>query len=496
MSALTSPPPVTERSAADLAEAIRRRELTSREVVDAHIERLERTAATINAVVADRFAQAREEASHIDQAIAQSFLRGVTEDLPPLLGVPFTLKESVALEGMPQSAGVLSRKDARARHTATAVKRLRDAGAIPIAVTNTSELTLWIESENRVYGRTNNPYDPTRTAGGSSGGEGAAIAVGGSPFGVAADVGGSIRIPALFCGVFGHKPSSGLVPNTGLWPATQGEAARMLATGPLSRRAEDLMPVLQIIAGPDGQDPAARSIELKDPASVSLDGLVVTTLEDTARRPLSRELLSARDRAVGALVSAGARARRISLPGLRDSVLPFLTMLTEGSGADGAGPARPGLTAALLAEAGEPPVGTRELFLGGGRHTLPTRITLGLERVSRFQRPAARERLLARAEAIADELREAIGDGVLLHPAFPSIAPLHRRTYGRPWLMMPSAVFNLAGVPVTEVPLGFSASGLPVGVQVAAGHGADHLSIAIAIELEAVFGGWQAPTGA
>ena len=100
--------------------------------------------------------------------------------------------------------------------------------------------------------------------------------------------------------------------------------------------------------------------------------------------------------------------------------------------------------------------------------------------------------MIARGRALAEELVDAIGDGVLLHPAHPTLAPRHRRTYGRPWLMMPAAIFNMAGVPVTEVPLGLSADGLPVGVQVAAAQGADHLSIAIALELEAVFGGWVA----
>ena len=128
------------------------------------------------------------------------------DELPPLLGVPFTVKESIALEGMPNTAGVVARREYRASRTATAVKRLVDAGAIPLGVTNTSELTLWIESENRLYGRTNNPYDWSRTAGGSSGGEGAAVGSGGSAFGIGGDIGGSIRIPALFCGVFGHKP--------------------------------------------------------------------------------------------------------------------------------------------------------------------------------------------------------------------------------------------------------------------------------------------------
>lgn len=476
---------LTERSAVSLATSIRRRELTATEVVNAHIEVLERAGSRLNAVVVDSFAQARAQAAAIDREIGSAALRRARFDnMPPLLGVPFTVKESIALEGMPHSAGVLARRERRATQSASAVKRLLEAGAIPLGVTNTSELTLWIESENPVYGRTNNPYDPARTAGGSSGGEGAAVGSGGSPFGIAADIGGSIRVPALFCGVFGHKPSAGLVPNTGLWPSTRGEAEHLLAVGPLTRRAEDLLPLLQIMAGPDGWDPLVVPIELGDPAAVSLDGLPVAVIEDSSLRPMSRALRDAREHALGALVSAGARARRVSLPSWRRALLPFLAALQD-TGTDSK------RITSLLQEAGETDTSLRALLFGAGHHTLPTRLTALAELLP--IRGPARQRLLARAHELAVELIDAIGDGVLLHPAHPTVAPPHRRTYGRPWLTTPASVFNLAGVPVTEVPLGLSTGGLPVGVQVAATHGADHLSIAIALELEAVFGGWVPP---
>ncbi len=477
---------MTEQSAVALAAAIRRRELTATEVLEAHLEVLERSRARLNAVVADRFALAREQARAIDQRIAGTSLRGgALDDLPPLTGVPFTVKESIAVEGMPQSAGVLARRERRATQSAPVVKRLVEAGAIPVGVTNTSELTLWLESENPVYGRTNNPYDLTRTAGGSSGGEGAAVGSGGSVFGVAADIGGSIRVPALFCGVFGHKPSAGLVPNTGMWPTSAGEAERLLAIGPIARRAEDLLPLLRTMAGPDGWDPQVVAMELGDPASVSLDGLQVTVVEDSSYRPMARELRDARERAVGALASAGARIRRISLPSWRSALLPFLAALQN----TGTEATRVG---ALLREAGESSTSLLALLFGRGQHTLPTRLTVLAEALP--SRGPSQAELLDRSRALADELTEAIGDGVLLHPAQLFLAPAHRRTYGRPWLTTPASIFNLAGVPVTEVPLGLSSRGLPVGVQVAAAHGCDHLNIAIALELEAVFGGWTPPT--
>src|SRR5258708_38310424 len=158
-------------------------------------------------------------------------------------------------------------------------------------------MCLWIETENRVYGRTSNPYDPRRTAGGSSGGEGAAVGAGGSAFGLGSDLAGSIRIPAFYCGVFGHKPSTGLVPLTGHFPVARGCTARMLNLGPLARRAEDLMPLLRIMAGPDGIDPLAQPARLGDPSSVPLDGLRVLVSDAAFLQPISRELLAAREQA-------------------------------------------------------------------------------------------------------------------------------------------------------------------------------------------------------
>src|SRR5437763_1819730 len=152
----------------------------------------------------------------------------------------------------------------------------RAAWSSPIGVTNTSEATTCIESSNHLYGRTNNPYNPKRTAGGSSGGEGAAIGAGFAPIGLGTDIGGSIRLPAFFNGVFGHKPSPGLVPCSGHFPAPAGDgAAQMLAAGPLARRAEDLMPFLRAVAGRDEGDPVSRDGQLQDPAGVSLAGLDV-----------------------------------------------------------------------------------------------------------------------------------------------------------------------------------------------------------------------------
>src|SRR4051794_1598844 len=231
--------PLTQRSALELTRSIREGELTSREVVETHIERLRAVQPRIHALAADRFDAALEEADAADARIAET---SDPSELPPLLGVPCTIKESIKLAGMPNCAGLLSRREHRAEETAPTAARLLEAGAIPMGVTNTSELTMWIESQNFVYGRTNNAYDASRVAGGSSGGEGAAVGSGGSPIGLGSDIGGSIRIPAFFNGVFGHKATEWGVPNSGQYPAADGGVTRLLSLRPPAPPGRDPRP--------------------------------------------------------------------------------------------------------------------------------------------------------------------------------------------------------------------------------------------------------------
>src|SRR4051812_46165705 len=220
MAITASAPALTLRSATGLARAIRTREVTAREVVQAHVDRLDARQPRTNALACDRFAAALAEADAADERIGRN-----QDDVPPFLGVPCTIKESISLAGMPNCAGLVALKDRRAERNAPAVQRLVDAGFIPLGVTNTSEMTMWIESDNRVYGRTRNAYDPHRTAGGSSGGEGAAVGSGGSPVGLGSDIGGRNPGPAVFNGVFGHQPAPRLLPPPRPFPTPPGPAA-------------------------------------------------------------------------------------------------------------------------------------------------------------------------------------------------------------------------------------------------------------------------------
>jgi fatty acid amide hydrolase 2 len=475
---------LTTRSASDLARAIRAGEVSSREVVEAHAWRLHRAQPRTNALARDRFADALREADAADERLASAGTG--SPDLPPFLGVPCTIKESIALAGMPNSAGLVTRRETRADETAPAAQRMLDAGFIPLGVTNTSEMTMWIESDNRVYGRTRNAYDPHRIAGGSSGGEGAAVGSGGAPVGLGSDIGGSIRLPAFFNGVFGHKPSPGLVPNTGQFPSTEGEAARMLTMGPLARRAEDLMPVVRLISGPDGRDSRAKEIELGDPGEARMTGRRVLVSDDASIVPPRRELKQARDRAAEALAAAGATVESVSLRQLRRALELYLAVL--GDGADVA-------LADMVGDTGATP-GSRgflEALRGRGPHTPALLITMGAERLNKYMPQGRIRKAIAIARSLQEEVTAMLGDGLLLHHPFARVAPRHNATVGRPWVITAAAAFNLLGLPVTQVPLGLNGRGLPLGVQVAAAPGDDHLTIAAALELERACGGWVEP---
>ena len=480
MTTTVAAPSLTRRSATELAAAIRAGETTSREVVEQHIEVLRRFQPRTRALAADRFEAALREADAADAA---------SEPAGPLHGVPCTIKESIAVAGMPNAAGLVARRDHRAAEDAPAVARLRAAGAIPVGVTNTSEMTMWIESANHLYGRTNSAYSEARTAGGSSGGEGAAVGSGGVPFGLGSDIGGSVRLPAFFNGVFGHLPSCGVIPNTGQFPNADGDAARMLSMGPLARRAEDLMPVLRVLAGPDGADPIARDVELGDPAAVSLDGLDVVISERAWFLPVSRELRDARERAADVLRGQGARVRREDLKSLRRALELYLLSLKDGS---------PASFAEVLADAGVEEVSLRRatggVLRGTGPHTVPTLILIAFEKIAGRVPEKRVRRAVAAAKSLADEVDGLIGDGVLLHPPHARVAPKHGRTVGRAWAITPTAIFNLLRLPVTQVPLGLNDRGLPLGVQVAAPRDADHVAIACALALERAVGGWVPPS--
>jgi len=469
-------------SASAMAQALRDGRTTSRALVDAHIARIEAVNPVINAVVQQRFEAARAEADAADLRLAGSPDKS---KLPPLLGVPCTLKENFAFAGFPQVSGMVARRNAIASEDAPTVARLRAAGAIPLGFTNTPELCMWMETSNRVYGRTRNPYDASRIVGGSSGGEGAIIGAGGSPFGLGADVGGSIRFPAFFNGVFGHKPTPGIVPNSGQFPEPQGRMNYNCVTGPIARRAEDLWPLLNLLAGPDGRDPVCEAGTLRgDPAQVELKKLHVLSVAGIGRG-VSRDLQAAQRRAAEWL---GTQTRGIAYrePGALNEAFPIWAALMHEAGGD---------SFALQMGQGKPLPYLRELLkwgLGRSDHTFPALALCVLEAV-----PMPVRRTLETARRLREELLSALGeDGVLLFPPYSRPAPKHNWPLATPFDPGYCGIFNVLGFPSTQVPLGLNRDGLPLGVQVVGAPGQDATTIAVALALEKQFGGWVPPFAA
>jgi len=481
------PPPeehVLEASAVSLAARIRAGRLDAEAVLEAHIARIESVNGAINALVADRFEAARAEARAVTRRLADARRAGpeAVALLPPLLGVPFSVKEFVGVEGLPQTAGLVRRREVRAARDATVVARLRAAGGIVLGVTNVAEGGLWMESFNPVFGLTRNPWDVRRSAGGSSGGEAALIAAGGSPFGVGADIGGSIRIPAAFCGLFGHKPTGGLVPNTGHWPG-ESDMGPVLTIGPMCRRAEDLMPLLRLMAGPDGEDPTCRTQPLGEPSTVDLRGLRVFAVDEVGAARFSPAVRGAIRRAGEALRHAGACVEPLKLPDLKWAHLLWAARLMA-MGDMG--------YAEILGNGA--PISLREELLSWvlrrQRHTAPAVMIAALDHVGR-RLPLPSNALIERLDGLRTDLEQRLGpDAVLLHPPYSRPAPRHFRPLATPLDFACCGIFNALEMPATAVPVGFDPQGMPLSVQVVGRRGADHLTIAVAMALERLLGGF------
>ena len=251
------------KPAYELAELIRSRALSPVEVVQAHLDRIEELNPRLNAVVIfpqeDPLALAREAEAAV--------MRG--DELGPLHGVPFTLKDCIETAGLRMTLGSKLLADNVSEQDALVYTRLRGAGGILLGKTNMPEFALWWETGNLVFGLTRNPWNLEHTAGGSSGGEASAMASGMSPLGLGTDLGGSIREPSAFCGLVGLKPTIGRVPYTGIQPQV---IFRAIHVGPMARTARDVALAMSVLAGPDGVDPYAIDVPVQD--YMNLDGPV------------------------------------------------------------------------------------------------------------------------------------------------------------------------------------------------------------------------------
>ena len=326
-------------SAGALAKALAMRQISAAELCDEAIATIEAKDGPINAVVVRDFDRARQAAMAADAALARG-------DKGPLLGVPMTVKESNNIPGLPTTWGLAPFKGWTPKTEAVGVTRLKDAGAVILGKTNVPpSLGDW-QAANPIYGRTNNPYDLGRTPGGSSGGGAAAVATGMVPLEYGSDIGGSIRVPAHFCGVFGHKPTFELIPTAGHSPPPfdgPSAAVEFGVVGPLARTASDLALALGVLAGPDGDSARAYRLGLLPPRGAELTDFRVLILDSHPAAGVDAEVLAPLHALADRLEALGAEVTRKSalLPDLAAAHQTYMAMLgtITGRGRPGAQPA-------------------------------------------------------------------------------------------------------------------------------------------------------------
>jgi amidase len=453
------------RSATDVAQAIRRKELSSRELTEMQLARIEAANPAVNAVVELRFEAALQDAAAADEAIARG-------DAGALHGVPMTIKDSFNVAGLHTTWGNPAFADFVADRDATIARRLKEAGAIIVGKTNVAfMLADFGQTANDLFGVTNNPWDTARTPGGSSGGSAAALAAGMTFLEYASDLVGSLRIPASFCGVYGLKPSVGIVPLTGFQPPgpppPPSDMTYMSAVGPLGRSPHDLRTTLRITAGPEKGAAKAYSWALSPPRHARLEDFRVGVVLNDEEAPVSSEVAASLSDAVDALARAGAT-------------------VVEGW-PDGVDPAR-----------------NYESF---GFH---------VQAFFAFQQPGEdfaklsefvdheNRRMAARAAwtRYFDEVADVFLCPVNFTPAFPhDTRPFEQRTITTPegerpyndqafWVSHAS----LPGLPAVAAPVGRTSDGLPVGVQIMGPLYEDDTAITFAELLGDVMGGYHPPS--
>ena len=286
-------------SAVQMAEQIRHKRISPVDLIEAHLTKIDKLNPSLNAFVQVDRERSLQQGREAEAAV----IRGARLGL--LHGVPVSIKSSIEVAGFRCEAGTKLRQGAVATQDAPLVSRLRATGAIVLGVTNTPELLMAWETDNLLYGRTNNPWDLTRTPGGSSGGEAAAIASGMSAGGVGSDGGGSIRVPAHFTGICGLKPTPGRIPATGHFPNSLGPFALIGVVGPMARTVQDLKVLFEVMQGPDVGDPCAAPVPLRWPSRDELKGIRIGYFEDDGRTPVTAETSAAVRTAAEALRRTG-----------------------------------------------------------------------------------------------------------------------------------------------------------------------------------------------
>jgi Asp-tRNA(Asn)/Glu-tRNA(Gln) amidotransferase A subunit family amidase len=451
--------------AVSMAERIRRKVLSPVELLEAHLARIEELNPKLNAFVQVDAEGARQQARLAEAAV------GGSGELGPLHGVPVSIKSSMEVAGLRCESGTKLRAGFIATRDAPLVARLRRAGAIILGTTNAPELLMAWETDNVLYGRSNSPWDLSRTPGGSSGGEAAAIAARMSAGGVGSDGGGSIRVPAHFSGICGLKSTPGRIPATGHFPSSLGPFALLGVVGPMARTVADLKVLFEVMQGPDDGDPSAAPVPVRWPPQDDLRRLRIGYFEDDGRTRVTAETRAAVQTAAEALQRAGFQVEPFRPDGLEHARQLWWNLfgiaggmmlgpMTQGHESE-IGPLLKQFSSWVARE----PSHT-------GQSLLETWLQRDVVRIQIFTQMQKYPVLLCPVAAI---------------PAF--------RHGERSWQVEGKTVkyldawsycewFNLLGTPAVVVPVGKSPEGLPIGVQIVARPWQEELVLSIATALE------------
>ncbi len=436
-------------TAAQLAAGLKRKSFSASELCEAAIARIEALDSRINAVVVRDFERARTEARMADDAIAK-------DRAGPLAGLPMTVKESFDLRGHPTTWGFETHRDHRAREDAFVVQRIKAAGAVVLGKTNVPPALADWQTENPLYGRTHNPHDLTRSAGGSSGGSAAAIAMGFSALELGSDIGGSVRVPAAFCGVYGHKSSYRIISHLGHSPGGATLAPELLSViGPIARSAADLALLLDVVAAPDPED-FHTGLVLPRARHGALKSFRVFVLDHHPAAQADQEILGAIEGLVDDIAREGASVSRKSslLPDLNLSWRTYQPLLHT--------------------------IMTRGQSQAGGRQPMSAHDWLALLDVQlRIRRQWAD--FFRHFDIV---LCPAFGTPAFPHTAEPDWRKRELLINGEPsnfgaqlgW----AGIATIANLPSTVIPLGVNAQGLPLACQAIGPFLEDHTSIAFA----------------
>jgi Asp-tRNA(Asn)/Glu-tRNA(Gln) amidotransferase A subunit family amidase len=462
------------------ASLLRAKQISPLELLESELSRIAALQASLNAFVhldADRARLAAESAS---KQITQS------NSLGPLHGIPLTVKSCIEVADWPVPAGSLLRSKEIPSRSAPIVERLRRAGAILLGSTNTPEFLMAYETDNRVSGRTSNPWNPAYSSGGSSGGEAAAIAAGCSFGGIGSDGGGSIRIPAHFCGICGLKPTPGRVPATGHIPPGNSSFGWIGVVGPMARTAADLRILFNVLAGTDSGDPFSVPAPIQETPFTRLRNLRIGVLDSSTVGPATPESFAAVDRAAHLLEQAGFRVEPFQLHSL-DRALDLWWYFFG----------------TVIAQLFESQVAGKESQLSP--------IFLDYLQAAREETPVTMLDFVAKSAARDFErarILNAMEDvPILLSPVSSAPAFPHGQGNWRPRpgqspieemsgyreTMRHAQWLNLAGLPGLSVPISISSQGLPIGVQLVGRPLEEELLLAIAESLELSRGPWQTP---